>query len=75
MSIRKLHPVGLPNVTGPHWKRGNINQGRNKIFGIDPIDGSDKLVCEVFGYSSEEVDANIEFILNSVNDKFFRQTP
>lgn len=75
MSRYKSHPVGTPNVTGPHWKRGRINQGRNKIFGIDPVDGSEKLVCEVFGYSNEEVDANIEFILNSANDKFWKQTP
>lgn len=75
MSRPKFIPVGLPNVTKPHWVRGNNSQGRNKIFGIDPVDGSQKLVCEVFGYSNDEVEANIKFILNAARDKFWRHTP
>lgn len=75
MSRPKFTPVGIARVTHPHWVRGTSNQGRNMIFGVDPVDGSPKLVCEVYGYSQKEIDANIDFILSAARDKFWSKTP
>lgn len=73
--MSRFGPVGLKRVTKGPWTQGDVNQGRNKIFGVDPVDGSTKMVCEVFGYTHDEVQANIDFILNSARDSFWKKTP
>lgn len=53
--------------------RGDINQGTNRIFTIDSVDGSPKLFAEVFGYSRQEIECNVSKLLAMLNHH--TQTP
>lgn len=49
------------------YYRGNTNQGTNKIYTTDEVDGSPKLFVEVFGYSRQEVEDNVCRLLKLLN--------
>ena len=71
----KARPVGLGEVALPPWRRGSGPYDSNKIFAIDPVDGSKKLVAEVHGYSMAEVEANINVLIRGAMEIFFHHTP
>ena len=46
---------------GP-WRRGKPPYHGNEVFGIDACDGGPQLVAQVYGYSDEEMKANLRLI-------------
>lgn len=53
----------MKTTKGP-WRQGiPPRESLNQIWGIDTEDGSRKLVAEVFGYTEEEIQANVAAIL------------
>lgn len=52
-----------PSTKGP-WRQGiPPNENVNQIFGVGKVDGSRKLVAEVYGFTPDEVEANVKSIL------------
>jgi hypothetical protein len=55
---------------GP-WRQGRPPyESPNEIFGTDRVDGSKQLVAKVYGYSHDEIHANVCIILDFCNRKF-----